>query len=95
VAAKRTQRVTQELSRSPKFRQFAEAGGLFSYGPNLADMYRQSARHIIKVIKGDVPGEIPMEQPTHFEFVLNLKTAHAIGVSVPSSLLTRATYVIE
>jgi putative ABC transport system substrate-binding protein len=77
------------------FRQYVEAGGLFSFGPNLADMYRQAARHILKVIKGEAPGEIPMEQPTHFELVINLKTAKAIGVSVPSTLLTLAKDVIE
>ena len=77
------------------FRQYADAGGLFSFGPNLADMYRQSARHILKVIKGEAPGEIPMEQPTHFELVINLKTAKAIGVSVPPTMLTRANDVIE
>jgi putative tryptophan/tyrosine transport system substrate-binding protein len=77
------------------FRQYADAGGLFSYGPNLADMYRQAARHILKVIKGEAPGEIPIEQPTHFEFVINVKTAQAIGVPVPPTMLMRANDVIE
>lgn len=87
--------IQQGLPTAFNFRQFADAGGLFSYGPNLADMYRQSARHILKVIKGEAPGEIPMEQPTHFELVINLKTARAIGVSVPPALLTRANEVIQ
>ena len=87
--------IQQRLPTAFNFRQFADAGGLFSYGPNLADMYRQSARHILKVIKGEAPGEIPMEQPTHFELVINLKTARAIGVSVPPALLTRANEVIQ
>src|SRR5262245_789276 len=87
--------IQRGLPTAFNFRQYADAGGLFSYGPNLADMYRQSARHIVKVIKGDAPGEIPMEQPTHFELVLNLKTAHAISVSVPPTLLSRANHVIE
>ena len=67
--------IQRGLPTAFNFRQYADAGGLFSFGPNLADMYRQSARHILKVIKGEAPGEIPMEQPTHFELVINLKTA--------------------
>jgi len=77
------------------FRQYVEAGGLISYGPNLADMYRQSARHIYKVLSGEKPSEIPMEQPTHFEMVINLKTAKALGLNVPPTLLGRADEVIE
>jgi putative tryptophan/tyrosine transport system substrate-binding protein len=87
--------VQQGLPTAFNFRQYADAGGLFSFGPNLADMYRQSARHILKVIKGEAPGEIPMEQPTHFELVINLKTARALGISVPPALLTRANDVIQ
>jgi len=87
--------IQRRLPTAFNFRQYADAGGLFSFGPNLADMYRQSARHILKVIKGEAPGEIPMEQPTHFELVINLKTARSIGVSVPPDLLTRANAVIE
>ena len=77
------------------FRQFTEAGGLMSYGPNLRDMYRQSGRHFLKIIKGEAPGQIPMEQPTKFEFVINLKTAKTLGLTVPPSLLMRADEVIE
>jgi putative ABC transport system substrate-binding protein len=77
------------------FRQYVEAGGLISYGPNLADMYRQSARHIHKVLSGEKPSEIPMEQPTHFELVVNVKTAKALGLQVPQMLLARADEVIE
>jgi putative tryptophan/tyrosine transport system substrate-binding protein len=87
--------IQRKLPSAFNFRQYPDAGGLFSYGPNLADMYRKSARHILKIIKGEAPGEIPMEQPTHFELVINLKTAHAIGISVPPTLLTRADEVIE
>ena len=83
------------MSTAFNFRQYVDAGGLFSFGPNLADMYRQSARHILKIIKGEAPGEIPMEQPTHFELVINFKTAKAINLEVPPTLLTRADAVIE
>jgi putative tryptophan/tyrosine transport system substrate-binding protein len=77
------------------FRQYPDAGGLFSFGPNLADMYRQSARHILKVIRGEAPGEIPMEQPTRFELVINVKTAKALGITVSPTMLGRADEVIE
>jgi putative ABC transport system substrate-binding protein len=77
------------------FKQYVEAGGLISYGPNLADMYRQSARHIRKVLNGEKPGEIPMEQPPHFELVVNLKTAKALGLEIPPMLLGRADEAIE
>jgi putative ABC transport system substrate-binding protein len=77
------------------FREFVEAGGLISYGPNAGDMSRQSARLVKKVLDGERAGEIPMEQPTRFELVVNLKTANAIGVSLPPSLLGRADEVLE
>ena len=87
--------IQRRLATAFNFRQYADAGGLFSFGPNLADMYRQSARHILKVIKGEAPGEIPMEQPTHFELVINLKTAKALGFTVSPTMLGRADAVIE
>jgi putative ABC transport system substrate-binding protein len=77
------------------FHQFTEAGGLMSFGPNLRDMYRQSGRHFLKIVKGEAPGQIPMEQPIKFEWVINLKTAKAIGLTVPPTLLARADEVIE
>ena len=73
----------------------AEAGGLIGYGPRFSDMYRQRARINVKVLRGAKPADIPVEQPTTFELVINLKTAKAIGVDVPSSLLLRADKVIE
>ena len=66
-----------------------------SYGPNVQDMCRQSARLVKKVLSGELAGEIPMEQPTRFELVINLKTAKAIGLVMPSSLIGRADEVIE
>ena len=77
------------------FREFVEAGGLISYGPNVRDMCHQSARLIKKALGGEPVGEIPMEQPTRFELVINLKTAKEIGVVVSSSLIGRADEVIE
>jgi putative tryptophan/tyrosine transport system substrate-binding protein len=77
------------------FRQYVQSGGLISYGPNLRDMYAQSARHVQKLISGEAPGNLPMEQPTRFELVINLKTAQALGITVPRTLLARADEVIE
>jgi len=77
------------------FREFVEAGGLISYGPNVQDMCRQSTRLIRKVLDGERAGEIPMEQPTRFELVVNLKTARTIGLTIPPSLLGRADDVFE
>ena len=87
--------IERGLPTAFNFRQFSDAGALFSYGPNLAHMYRQSARHISKVLNGDPPGDIPMEQPTHLELVINARTAKALGLTVPPTLLARADEVIE
>ena len=76
-------------------REFVEDGGFASYGPNIADMSKRSAALIVKVIKGANPGDIPVEQPTKFELVINLKTAKALGLTIPPSLLARADEVIE
>jgi putative ABC transport system substrate-binding protein len=77
------------------FRGFADVGGLMSYGLNLPDVWRRAATYVDKVLKGAKPADLPVEQPTKFEFILNLKTAKALGLTIPSSLLLRADQIIE
>jgi putative ABC transport system substrate-binding protein len=74
---------------------FAEDGALMAYGPNLRDEYRHAAAYVDKILKGTKPGDLPVEQPTTFELVINLKTAQALGLTIPSSLLFQATEVIR
>ncbi|UCC74103.1 MAG: ABC transporter substrate-binding protein, partial [Gemmatimonadota bacterium] len=76
-------------------RVFAEAGGLISYGPDYADQVRNAAGVVDKILKGAKPGDLPVEQATTLELVVNLKTARAIGISIPKELLLRADRVIE
>jgi putative tryptophan/tyrosine transport system substrate-binding protein len=76
-------------------KEFAEAGGLMSYGPDLPDLFRRSADFVDKILRGAKPADIPVEQPTKFDLVLNLKTAKTLGVTFPPTLLARADVVIE
>jgi putative ABC transport system substrate-binding protein len=76
-------------------KEYVQAGGLISYGPNYPDLYRRAADHVDKILRGAKPGEIPVEQPTKFDFVVNLTTAKALGLTIPPTLLARADEVIE
>jgi len=78
-----------------QWKEHAVAGGLMSYGPSLAAMWQQSAHIVAKVLKGAKPGELPVEQPSQFELVVNQKTAKALGLTIPNSLLVQATEIIE
>jgi putative ABC transport system substrate-binding protein len=84
--------------RLPSFAEvpeFARAGGLLAYGPSRADFYRSAAPYVDKILRGARPGDLPIEQPTEFDFAINLKTAQALGLTLPQSILTQATEVIE
>jgi putative ABC transport system substrate-binding protein len=76
-------------------REYVEAGGLMSYGADLADSYKRVAYFVDRILKGAKPADLPVEQPTKFEFVINLRTAKQIGVRIPPEVLARATKIIR
>ena len=76
-------------------RGFAEAGGLMSYGTNLSDHYRQSARHVDSILRGTPPSSLPVERPTTYELTVNVRTARALGLNSPSTVLAQADRVLE
>ena len=99
VIANRTRIIALALSaRLPTFvgnREYVQAGGLMSYGPNYSDLFRGAADFVDKILRGAKPGDLPVEQPTKFDLVVNLKTAKALGLTIPETFLTRADEVIE
>jgi ABC-type uncharacterized transport system substrate-binding protein len=99
INANRTRIMTLSLSaRLPTIfnaRSFVQAGGLMSYGPNFSDQFRRTAELVDKILRGTKPGDIPVEQPSRFELVINLTTAKGLGLTIPDSLLLRADEVIE
>jgi putative ABC transport system substrate-binding protein len=87
--------VKQRLPTTYHWKEFVEAGGLMYYGANVPDMYRRAATYVDKILKGRKPADLPVEQPMKFDFVINLKAAKQIGLTIPPNVLVRADRVIR
>jgi putative ABC transport system substrate-binding protein len=87
--------LANRLGTMQGFREIVEAGGLISYGPNSPDLYRRAADYVDKILRGAKPGDLPIEQPTKFDLVINLRTAKTLGLTILATLLARADEVIE
>ena len=87
--------IKNELPSMHEGNEYVEAGGLMSYSANDVDQYRRAATYVDRILKGTRPGDLPIEQPTKFELVVNLKTAKALGITIPQSILLQADEVIR
>jgi putative tryptophan/tyrosine transport system substrate-binding protein len=87
--------LSAQLASISFVKEYVEAGGLMSYGPNYPDLFRNAADYVDKILRGTKPGDMPIQQPTKFELVINLTTAKALGLAIPEAFLLRADDVIE